>query len=286
MRKVLFTGLLLLVAGITFLLMRERNENRRVRAQHADLLQRLVESEQTRDELVEVRRKQTDQLQRLQGQTAETARLRGEVSRLRQLLKQREMEMEMANRPSGSRTNSSSARNVEPAFSIESFTATARARLAWSQTLVTGGWKTSEGKHCLVLVEPEKVSNSQSTGEPAQIMIRTKYLELSDQLLAQLGFSEMTSEKSDTSKQMILTRDQTTALFDALKDQPETDLLSAPVVTTLDGREAQIKSVDILKTPDGQEREMGPSVNLVPQISPGGESVDLSVVAQLNRRFK
>jgi hypothetical protein len=278
MRKIISIGLLLALGGMIFLTVRQRNASADLRRENALLRQQLVDIKQAHDTLAESSRRQAEQLQKLQSEKGEAIRLRGEMTRLRQQLKEAELATRAALRP----TNSTSAEATGAKPMVESFRAVVRARLAWSQTLVTGGWKTDEGKHTFVFVEPQKV-----TGEgPLQLELRTKYLELPDELLAKHGLAGLVADKNESTTQSSLTREQMRALFESLKDQPGVDLLSAPTVTTLDGRQAQVKAVDVIKTPDGQELELGPSVDIIGKATEDGEFIDLTVLAHLNRRSK
>ena len=72
----------------------------------------------------------------------------------------------------------------------------------------------------------------------------------------------------------------------ALKNDPGADILSSPTITTMSGRQAQIKIVDTLRTPDGQDLEIGQVVDVVPTVSEDGKSVYFSVVAKNNRLAK
>jgi hypothetical protein len=278
MRKIIPIGLLLALGGLIFLTVRQRSASADLRRENALLRQQLVDIKQAHDALAESSRRQAEQWQKLQGEKGEAIRLRGEMTRLRQQLREAELASRAAVRP----TNSTSVDANAAKPMVESFRAVARARLAWSQTLVTGGWKTKEGKHTFVFVDASKIPNE----EPLQLDLRTKYLELPDELLAQHGLAGLISDKNDTTAQSSITREQMLALFESLKDQPGVDLLSAPTVTTLDGRQAQIKSVDVVTTPDGQQHELGPSVDIVPSVTANGESIDLTVIASLNRRSK
>src|SRR5437867_3464231 len=71
---------------------------------------------------------------------------------------------------------------------------------------------------------------------------------------------------------------QNEALANALENTPGVNVLSAPKVSTLDGRQAQVK-VGSLRTIGGETYELGPIVDIVPRVSPDGVSVDLTIIA-------
>lgn len=280
MRKIIPVCLLLALGGMVFLAVREWKETEMFRRHNAGLQRQIMEAMQAQEAAREMLRRQTEQIQKLQNERDEAIRLRGEVTRLRQQLKQKESEL--ANRLAFRQTNAASTENAGIQPPVENFRAVVRARLAWNQALVTGGWKTREGKHTFVFVDATKVPNE----GPLQLELRSKYLELPDELLAKHGLAGLVSDQNDTTTHSSITREQMLALFESLKDQPGVDLLSAPTIITMDGGQAQIKSVDVIKTPDGQELELGPSVDIIPKATESGEFVDLTVQAQLNRRSK
>ena len=284
MRKILPAGLLLALLVLTGLWFRERQKSALLRQQNAESRQQANEARAVLDAQSGSLQQQANQLQKLQEEKAEAVRLRGEVSRLRQQLQLKEAEL--ARRAAATANMAAASTNSEASSPVQSFSAQVRATLAWNQTLVTGGWPTEPGKHCFVLVDAQKIPLSGEENEPQQLEIRTKYLELPDALVTRLGLANVVTDKNETQGQATLTREQAAAIFEAIKDQSGVDLLSAPTITTVNNREAQIKSVDVFKTPDGQEHELGPAVNVVPHIPVGGESVLLSVTAQLKRRAK
>lgn len=239
-----------------------------------------MEAKQAHDAVRESLRQQAEQLQKLQSERDEAIRLRGEATRLRQQLK--EQEAELANRAVRQRTNSSPTENAADKSMIESFRSVVQARLGWNQALVTGGWKTKERMHTFVLVDASKIPGEGSQ----QLELRTKYLELPDAALANLGLAGLVSDKKDTTAHLTITREHMRALSKLLDEVPGSDLLSAPTITTMDGREAQIKSVDAFKAPDGQEFELGPRVSITPKVSETGDAIYLGVIAELNHRSK
>jgi hypothetical protein len=278
MRKIIPVCLALVLGGMFFLMVRQREQAADLFQQNSGLQQQMAVVKQAHDSVLELLRKQSEQLQKLQSEKDEAIRLRGEVTRLRQQLK--EQEAELANRAARQRTNASPTENAAYKPLVESFRSVVQARLGWNQTLVTGGWKTKEGMHTFVLVDATKVS-----GEgPQQLELRTKYLEVPDDALANLGLAGLVSDKKDTTAHLTITREHMRALIKSLDGLPSTDLLSAPTITTLDGRQAQVKAVDVVKTPDGQQLEVGPSVDIVPSVTANGEFIDLTVLAHLNRR--
>ncbi len=276
MRKILFTLLLLALGGMVWLTVSQRTRRLDWERQKAELHQQLMEAKSAQENAREKAREQADRLRKLEREKVEAIRLRGDIARLRQQSK--EQEAELANRAARQRTNSAPTENAADKPMIESFRSVVQARLGWNQTLVTGGWKTKEGKHTFVFIDASKVRNE----EPLQLDYRTKYLELPDELLAKHGLAGLVSDKNDGTAHSAITREQMRALFESLKDQPGVDLLSAPSVTIMDGRQAQIKAVDPIKTADGQEVESGWSMDITGKATEDREFIDLTVQAHLN----
>ena len=86
-------------------------------------------------------------------------------------------------------------------------------------------------------------------------------------------------ENNQTTSQSI-PREAADLLMETLQKTAGVDVLSAPRVSTGDGRQAQVKVVD-LKTINGVTHEIGPSVDITPRIAADGASVDLTISAQL-----
>jgi hypothetical protein len=160
---------------------------------------------------------------------------------------------------------------------VETFKAVVSANVATGQTLVTGGWITPDGKRGLVLVEP---SLSTTPGEARHVTLQARLVTLPEELLGQLGLDAQRTAEKETSASTVLHPDQAAALLQRLENTPGVDVLAAPKVSTLDGREASVK---LLNTQTGDEppRDLGHTIDFVPQVSPDGASINLTVIARL-----
>lgn len=114
--------------------------------------------------------------------------------------------------------------------------------------------------------------------EPKQIMVDTRFVELKPELAAKgaqlgrlpenlAGFAEILSPADMSS------------LMDEATHSTGVDLLTAPKVTTLDGREAQI-SITETHTVNGEQVEVGPSLGVFPVLSKDASSVTLTTHAR------
>ena len=89
------------------------------------------------------------------------------------------------------------------------------------------------------------------------------------------------SEGKQSSRQTILTPEQAAALVKTLEGTADVDLVSAPMVTTLDGRHAEVKVAEVRTAPAGETFETGPVIDITPHLSADRASVDLNITAQL-----
>src|SRR6185503_11905987 len=153
------------------------------------LHQACSELDTLRAEIVRLERAASEPAERLRKAQAEVTRLRGESVQLRQQLKDAQTNLAARTaRPQSA--PASNAPDAVPGPPVETFTAVTRATLLPRQTLVTGGWSTPDGKRALFLIEPEIASQP---GEPGQITLRTRIVEMPDAVLTQLGLDALRS---------------------------------------------------------------------------------------------
>jgi len=272
----LFTLAALLLACAACLLLWQQQSIRQLRADNARLLANAAEMDSVREEVLRLRQTHPDatELERLRQAQSELLRLRGETSQLRRQLKE-ELQARRAPAPKDSPPVPASTEETSPP--VETFSATVHASLTSKQTLVTGGWTVPGGKRAVVLIEPTIGAGADLAG---QVVIQARFVELSEEALARVGLGGLKSDGKESSSQTVLGPEQTALLIASLESTQGVNVLSAPKISTLDGRQAQIKCVNV-RTVAGEATELGPVVDVVPRLSPDGGSVDLSVVAQL-----
>jgi hypothetical protein len=108
-----------------------------------------------------------------------------------------------------------------------------------------------------------------------------------------------TTNESEQTFQAILTSEQYHATLRALEGRPGVDVLTVPKVTTLSGRQAQIKSVNVryivtdVSTGGGAQNEtttfqplaepfeLGPVIDLVPYVGADGLTISMTVVTTI-----
>lgn len=266
----------ILFAGLAALLIWQQHKLRQVQADNARLLAYVAEVDSLREEISRLRQTQADpaELDRMRKAQSELLRLRGEAAQRRQQLNAQQPIQPTA---PAKETPLASTPAEEAAAPVETFRAVVHASLASKQTLVTGGWTLPSGTRGVVLLEPTILSDAD---QPGQVVIQAHFADLSDAVLSKLGLEALRSEGKESSAHAILTSEQAEAVMNALKEAAGTDVLSAPKISTLNGRQAQVK-VGNVRTINGVTFEVGPSVDVVPRISADGASVELSVLAQL-----
>jgi len=216
------------------------------------------------------------ELERLREERSELVRLRGQVAELRRDLKSMQQAMARAS----TAASAAAKTNSPPAEPVQRFVANVQVTIPPQQMLVTGGWKLPSGNHALFFIEPV-VGDVDS---PGQIMVQTRIVELSEEALSRHGLTGLRSDAVETGGQMLLTEAQQRQIFGALEQEEGVSVLAAPRISTLSGRQAQIKIANAHKTPTGESFETGPIVDLVPTVAADGRSVDMRVSAQMRLR--
>ena len=245
-----------------------------LRADNAKLEAAAAELDLLKDEAEQLRKGQSGaaEIEKARQAQSELLRLRGEVSQLREQLKK-----ERDARSAAEKKASAPAVAEETASPVETYTATLRVTLAPQQTLVTGGWKLPNGNRAIVMVEPSLIGNP---GEPTQVAVQARFAEMPEEALEKIGLASLKSQGKESTAQSVLEPDQSQSLRDQLEATQGVNLLSAPKITTLDGRQAQIKTVNVRTIGDNQY-EFGPVVDIVPKVSADGRSIDMTVIAHL-----
>lgn len=221
------------------------------------------------------------ELARLRKDHSELLRLRGDVSRLRQQLKAQATTSKSPEQPA-------STTNDSP---VEVFATDVEADVSPQQTLVTGGWAMPEGKRTFLLLEPalmdeagNEISAEQAREKAgsAQVHLQAQFTEVPEEFLQALGLQNVGSGDAGNSTHLILNKDQSELLFRSLTNGTGVDILSAPRVTTLNGRQTQV-SVFEEKTINNKPYTLGQAVDVIPQISADGRSIRLFVHGSISR---
>jgi len=201
----------------------------------------------------------------------ELLRLRGEVTRLRN-----QADILAADAKAAMTFQAEMLQALSNTPPIRTLASTAVATATWNQPILTGGWKTPSGKRAIVVTTP------MSNGVLGQLAIKSQLLEYTEEAGAILGLDEFNTEEQAASKASQLSAQQWDTILKAASAHEGVDVITAPMVTTLSGRQAQIQVVDLHQTPSGEKYTTGPVLDIIPTINPDGESVHLVLASHLN----
>ncbi len=159
---------------------------------------------------------------------------------------------------------------------VRTLVAASTASVPWNDTAVLGGWKTPSGKRAIIL------ANIGHGDDATQIMITSKILEYTEAAGEKLGFSKFNTDDSLPTRPNTLTAEQASELLRLAQGSEEVTLVGAPRISTGSGDQAQIQVVGQHSTPSGQKYTTGQVVDVIPTVSPDGQSVQLVMTAQLS----
>jgi len=134
-----------------------------------------------------------------------------------------------------------------------------------------------------------------NTAEVPQIMIEVKFIEAPESLVASLPIGRALVPPGSTNQARSLSETEFRQLLRQLEETPGVDLMAAPRVTTLSGRQAQIQIVEIKsgvsRVPAGDNTAtspaiesvpVGPTLDVIPRVTEHGDAFDLLVLASVN----
>lgn len=259
---------------------------RQTQVENEALLVAASEGDLLKEEVEQLRKKAADagELEKARQAQSELLRLRGEVSQLREQLKKERDARVAAERKTAA---SAGLQNTpeQQAVPVETFSATLRASLAPQQSLVTGGWTLPNGKRAIVMVEPaliDSAGNLAQSGEATQVVVQARFAEMPDEVLEHLNLQSMRTSGKESNAQSIMEPAQQKWLQEQLEKTQGVNLLSAPRVTTLDGRQARIEVTRSLNI-DGTDYSVGPSLDVIPYISADRNTLEMTVIAKIRQ---
>ncbi|MBK9138090.1 MAG: sigma-70 family RNA polymerase sigma factor [Verrucomicrobia bacterium] len=139
-------------------------------------------------------------------------------------------------------------------------------RVPDGMTLLAGGWMTPGGKQGLMLVTPQVGGEDGETG--AQVTVRCTLLEGSPEAFAAVDLGGLAGGGSWVTSEP-MSNEAAAALVQKLAQSGEVDVLAAPGVSTLDGRQAQIAS--------GVGGGMATAVDILPRIQPSADGTTVEM---------
>lgn len=257
-KTALVSSVLLVGLGTPFLL-QHRNLTRLTSANN----QLRQELSQSRSDLSTAAQQSTrlDALTRsIESKTTELNALRAEVTWLRRELAETTNNVARVPVAAASEIEATELQSTGPVR----FTGTAQAVLTPGQTLIVGGWATEPGKRTLGLFTPDATAS-----DDGSILINSVYVSVPESLLAEPGWEHFLTSAPDQAGNAVFEAGQAGQFLDGLKEVEGADVLSAPRLTTLSGREAMISS--------GERDGSVFSVTVLPVLGSDGRSVELVV---------
>lgn len=281
LQKTIFTATIVVLAGAGIHKARQvsqlRDQVQTLQQQQDEQIQRL---QNDRDAVENRLAALTDEMERGRGNSSELLKLRGEVARLR---KEAQVITDTSKEARDFQADMMHVLSNMPV--VKTFVSTAVTTTTWDQAIVTGGWKTPAGRRAITLVTLHQGEDGK------QLTISSRLLEYTEQAGEKLGLSrfnldEQTSDGLNTrAKAHTITKEQSEAILKAAKDLEGTQIIAAPSVSTLSGRQAQIQVVDIHSGPSGEKYSTGPVLDFIPTIAPDGQTVQMVFSAQLAYRI-
>lgn len=207
----------------------------------------------------------------LDAELVELARLRNEVTRLRNAQRTADL---ATNTPPAHRAPATLPTPVTPSPPVTKLTSTVSAQVPLGQALALGGWAGSElGQRIIGFITPATDVNA-----PGQVLLQTHLLTVPDRLLDRLGLQDLRTDQAASQATAGLDPARLAALLKLADQQTGVSVLSTPRVLTANGQAAQISVTQA--QPDGTQT--GPVINLTPTLDAAGTSVRLDVGLELN----
>jgi RNA polymerase sigma factor (sigma-70 family) len=246
-----------------------RAELRALQSQQAALEVQADQASRERDAATNLLSEIREDNQRLRTNADDVLRLRGEVTRLRNDARAATLTRERQPAASAVPTNAAPSHVI-------TYTATVRATVNWDHAMVTGGWRMPSGRRGILFAVPTR------DGDAGQILIESRILEVTDEAMAKLGLDRFNTDGQETAQGGIITPEVYKQLIAAAEATAGVDVLSAPRVSTLSGRQARISVTDSHQTPSGEAYTTGPTLDLLPTISADGQAVDIGLIGTIN----
>jgi hypothetical protein len=116
----------------------------------------------------------------------------------------------------------------------------------------------------------------------ATVLVESTFLEALEDVLSGMGLGVLFAETEAVTHGYVLAPAEAQEIGRLLNETEGVDLISAPRVTLVDGRQARISDLGPNRGVLGGR--IGVSVHLIPHISPDAQTVDLTVLAEMGER--
>lgn len=254
---------------------------RMAQAENAALNAAAAEGDLLKEEVEQLRKNVPDagELEKTRQAQSELLRLRGEVSQLREQLKEEREARAAAGRAPMPVAAPQVTDDASPM--VLSYKSELSTTLGPKQALLTGGWRMQDGNRGLVLVQP--TVSGESNGQD-KVSLQTYFVALPEEVLSSFGLEAISVEGAESSTQAIMDTDQFQSLVSNLKETKGVTFMTAPKISTLDGHQAALK-IGGVRTIDGETFEVGPSIDILPHIiRPKGNGLNMTVVARIREQ--
>jgi hypothetical protein len=291
---------LLLAGALGYLLFTTSADRRRAEAELAEARALLEQLQSQLNDLNSAQTTATD-LARLKADQRDAIKLRGEISTLKQSLATAQKAAADARRSNP--TAAKPAAETEATLVIEPLpennpealvhkTKLLTSQLKPGDAMVLGGWRGASGKRIFALVQPSRIDATGNVinGDAAQIApvtqqvaVTSKWVELPETAAAKLGLGQdlvnMTGEET-----AIIHGDAYADWLKQIEASEGIDIMTAPTVTTLSGRQARLAVTESHPTAQGPV-EFGPKLDIISTISDNGH-INVSLQASLTESPK
>lgn len=125
-----------------------------------------------------------------------------------------------------------------------------------------------------------EVKEEEETAEPqevAQVLLETRVAEMSPERMSALLKSGFPAVADPNNFNLKLSREAAAAVLRLFEESEGVDLLTAPKMVTVDGREARVSVTDDLALPDGTALPLGLEVGFFPTVLPDKETISLKL---------
>lgn len=256
-----------------------REENLALQSQGAQL-----ESLKAENIRLQSKRIDAEEMERLRKEQAELLRLRGETAGLRRELAEARALKAIPPKAHARRLDLT---KTDDSYWVRSFTQEMNTKVPARHTLLMGGWETKPGARTFVLTSPSRTNAGQDTSalEANQVLIASYIVELTESAANALGLSQLAPAKGDQDGVLQLFGDaETQDLLKRIKETEGANLLSSPRILTTSGIQGSIAFAEPFQAPNGHELQVGPTIDILPNIDSKTDGIELTVKAQMNLR--
>jgi hypothetical protein len=160
------------------------------------------------------------------------------------------------------------------------FTVSLTNRVANGQTVVAGGWSQHLGKRTFLLATPS-IQSSGDSSDSKHVQLQSYVVEGSDEMWNQIGWADLRNASRQSTALGSIDADELKGVLATIRNFKGAEILSAPRSVLNDGGTASIQAASSAETGGNTGPETITSVDIMPQITPDGKSIDLQFHSQV-----